>query len=404
MVCVGLSLSAPPLPKDPSNSGPSTLDPTRVGLPTGFSTVGLSSFSLVAFRSYETYLWSGEVSKIMAMVGPNGAGKTNLLEAISLLTPGRGLRGARMDEVQSTLKPQVPWGVKAMIPLPSGTLELETCRTSLMSQRRLIKVSDHPLKTHAELGSQVYGLWLTPQMGSLFMEGNSARRRFLDRLVLGFIPSHGLEVGRYEKALRERQHILKNHASFPVQWLEGLEAILAQAGVKIVENRLDIVERLGHGLTHAIGPFPKARLEVEGALESLIHAQGRGKTQEIFQTWMAQHRTPHQRSVDFALGAHKTTLQAFFNDTIPADQASTGQQKMLLMSIILAACQLHSADTPTQERCLLLLVDDVMAHLDHTHRQAFLETASALPFQTWITGTDAELVARAPTCQHIFLN
>ena len=393
-------LSIPELPAvDAPNVDRPTIDMPTMGLPT----IGLSNVSLMAFRSYETYLWSGQASKIMAIVGPNGTGKTNLLEAVSLLTPGRGLRGARMDEIQSTLAPHVPWGVTATFPLPSGTLELETSRTSLTSHKRLIKVSDHPLKTHAELASHVYGLWLTPQMGTLFLDGNSARRRFLDRLVLGFIPSHGLEVGRYEKALRERQHLLKTHAPCPIPWLEGLEAILAQGGVKIVENRLKIVERLGHALAHAHGPFPKARLEVEGALESLIHTHGPSTSQEMFQMWMAQHRTPYQRSVDFALGAHKTTLQAFFNHTIPADQASTGQQKMLLMSIILAACQLHITSRPPHERCLLLLLDDVMAHLDHTHRQAFLETACALPFQTWITGTDAELVAQAPMCQQIFL-
>jgi DNA replication and repair protein RecF len=352
---------------------------------------GITQLGLQAFRSYASYRWSQDPPKIVAVVGPNGTGKTNLLEAVSLLTPGRGLRGARVEEMQATATPQTPWRVAADITLPSGILDVQTHRFSSASSRRLIKIADHPLKTHSELSEYLYALWLTPQMETLFLEGNTARRRFLDRLVLGLKPRHGAHVSAYEKALRERQKLLET-PSHQTGWLDGLETILAREGVQIVENRLEVVARLTQALENAPGPFPKARLELDGVLEGAISTQGPAGACQLFKGWMERHRLPHQRATEFALGAHKSLWRAFFPGDIPAHQASTGQQKILLMSIILGACQLHALED-VQERCFLLLLDDVMAHLDATHRRAFLETVVHFPFQVWLTGTEVDLLA-----------
>lgn len=362
---------------------------------------GVIRLALQAFRSYAAYEWSTDRPQAIALIGPNGAGKTNFLEALSLLTPGRGLKRASTRDVQADHETNRPWAIAATIQTPTGPLDVRTARLSLDSERRVTTISGVPLKTQKELSHYLYALWLTPQMDGLFREAESARRRFLDRLVLGFFAEHGTHVSAYEKALRER-HRLFETAGTPPSWLDGLEKIMACEGVEIIQKRLSFLDQLEVQLQENKGPFPKAHLRLEGELETQIQKEGTIAAQHFFQEWLKTQRFDHQRTGQTPMGAHKSRLKACFPGSIAADQCSTGQQKILLMSIILAACQLHTQQK-TEGRCFLLLLDDVMAHLDARHREAFLESLAPLPFQVWMTGTEEEML-RPARAEIVFLN
>jgi DNA replication and repair protein RecF len=363
--------------------------------------LALTRLRLSNFRSYgEAELTVSAEPVVLA--GPNGAGKTNLLEAVSLLSPGRGLRGARLSE-HARKGPAAPgnalWAVAATVTRGAAEHDIGT-GVMLASEggarrpeKRQVRLNGADAKSSADLGDIVQMIWLTPAMDRLFTEGASGRRRFLDRLVLGFDAAHARSATRYETAMRERARLLKFGPRDPA-WLDGLENEMAEAGLAIAKARAATVERLSLALAERSGAFPAAALAVSDNIHDLSMDALRGL--------LAGARLRDAESGRTTEGPHLTDLLVRHTaKRAEACDCSTGEQKALLISIMLA-----DARELSRQRdgiAPLLLLDEIAAHLDASRRAALFEEIHALCAQAWMTGTDLSLFESWGTRAQIFL-
>jgi DNA replication and repair protein RecF len=349
----------------------------------------IARLTLTEFRSYRQVRLEAGASPIV-LTGPNGAGKTNLLEAVSLLSPGRGLRAARPAELQRIGSlPDAPWGVAATIDGPGGAALVGTGR-EFGTERRVVQIDGKPAKSQAALAELLTILWLTPQMDRLFAEGAKSRRRFLDRLVFGFDAAHAGRATRYESALRQRARLLAERPR-ETAWLDAVEAEMAATGVALAAARRDMVARLERALAAASGPFPRPILAAEGAVEARLAAEPALAAEDWLRAALAANRPADQARGETAIGAHRSDFAVTDADKgVPASLASTGEQKALLVAIVLAAARLIAAE---RRRAPILLLDEVAAHLDGDRRAALFEEIVALAVQAWLTGTDPGLFA-----------
>ena len=331
----------------------------------------------------------------VVLAGPNGAGKTNLLDAISLLSPGRGLRGAKLGE-HVRRGPSAPsealWAVAADVTRGGEAYEVGTGLTLGPNggERRAVRLNGAPAQNSADLGELVQMLWLTPAMDRLFIEGASGRRKFLDRLVLGFDAGHARTTTRYETAMRERARLLKFGPRDPA-WLDGLENEMAEAGVAIATARALTVERLNRALAARgeAGAFPAAHLALDGEADALLAELGEGAC-EALKEKLARARVRDAEAGRTTFGPHLTDLAVrHTHKRADARECSTGEQKALLISIMLAdARELARA---REGLAPILLLDEIAAHLDVVRRAALFEEVHALAAQAWMTGTDLSL-------------
>lgn len=375
-------------------------------------TARILSLRLGQFRSYVAGVIAAE-GRSVALHGPNGAGKTNVLEAVSLLSPGRGLRRAGADEL-GRQPDSLGWRLRAEAQTPGGEIEIVTgARPDTPSRQVEI---DGKTATQTALGHHLRIVWLTPAMDRLWMEGASERRRFLDRITLGFAPGHAEASLGYEKAMRDRNRLLKEGRLDPA-WLGGLEAQMARHGARITRARAEALARLqdaeitsendleaSRGEVSKNRPqtlFPKADLAIVGRMETrfleVIRSTGQvdADLDEIESDEAAglSHALSTGRGRDAAAGRtlegpHRSDLEAIYAaKDMPARNCSTGEQKALLISLILAnARALAAAGTPP-----ILLLDEVAAHLDTDRRAALYAEIEALGCQAWMTGTEAGL-------------
>ncbi len=320
----------------------------------------------------------------VVLTGPNGAGKTNILEALSFLAPGRGLRRCRLGDVARIGSEQPAWAVAASVKRGAETIELGTGRDGA-SERRLVRIEGRPAKSQAALGEWLGVLWLVPAMDRLFTDSAGGRRRFLDRLVLGLDPAHARRSSTYEHALRERGRLLREGRR-DARWFDALEQTLAEKGAEIAAARHATVERLNAACGQGIGPFPAALLGLAGAVDEVMAEQGEAEARD----WL-RRKLAAGRQTDEATGPHRSDfLVRHRAKDLPAGQCSTGEQKAVLLSILLAQARIQ-----TQSRGVppLLLLDEVAAHLDETRRRALWDELDALHLQSWMTGTDFSLFA-----------
>ena len=356
--------------------------------------VGVTRLVLTDFRNYrEARLSLG--TEPVVLTGPNGAGKTNLLEALSLLAPGRGLRGAKLSEIDRRADrgceaPSSGWAVAAVVATQYGAVRIGTGREAAGGERRVVLIDGETVRGQMVLGERLGVIWLTPPMDRLFLDGPSGRRRFLDRLVLGFDPAHASRVNAYEQALRERSRILRDGPPDPA-WLAALEEVMAEQGVAVAAGRREAVQRLDSTCAEAEGPFPRARLTLVGAVEGWLEAMPALAAEAEFASALAGNRQSDAQIGGAIIGPHRSDLAVELADKgIAAEFASTGEQKALLISIVLAHSTLQRA---IRGQPPLLLLDEIAAHLDAGRRAALFEALLRLDGQVWLTGTDEALFA-----------
>ena len=350
---------------------------------------------LTDFRNYRQLRLDCDLTPVV-LVGANGAGTTNLLEALSFLAPGRGLRRARLDEVcrrsRSDDSDAAAWAVAATLDTPEGRVVigtgLEPGRSEGSLLRRVVRIDGRPAASQTALGLHVAAVWLTPQLDRLFLDGASDRRRFLDRLVTALHPEHAGDVAAYENALRQRSRLLGEGNRDP-HWFTALEDTMARHGVALAANRADTVQRLDAAARLGVGPFPRASLAMAGKIDGWIATMAALDAEDRLRSELAANRLRDAESGTTSVGPHRSDLAVRHLDLdLPAAEGSTGQQKAVLVSIALAHARLVAL---SRGRPPLLLLDEIAAHLDSERRKALFEEVVALGAQSWMTGTDAEL-------------
>jgi len=337
--------------------------------------LALNNLTLSHFRSHKRVALTLD-ARPLALFGPNGAGKTNIIEAISLLSPGRGLRRAGADDL--TRRPEaLGWKITALLQSLHQTHEIETWAEAGSPRQLRIDGKSAP---QVALGRIARILWLVPSMDRLWIEGADGRRRFLDRATLSFEPTHAEAVLTYEKAMRERNRLLKDMVR-DAHWYTAIEATMAEASMAIQRNRLRAIDELTAAQAAAQTAFPTATLTLTSA----------EPIPDDLQTALADNRARDMAAGRTLIGPHRVDLDAVFAcKDVPAKDCSTGEQKALLISLILANGRALTADFGAPP---ILLLDEVAAHLDADRRAALYDEICSLGAQAFMTGTGPELFA-----------
>ncbi|WP_226661169.1 DNA replication/repair protein RecF [Alteriqipengyuania lutimaris] len=337
--------------------------------------MALDRISILDFRNHRQTALE-DTARFNLLVGANGAGKTNVLEALSLLAPGRGLRRAKLPEMARIDGPG-GFTVAARLQPADGAepVQLGTVVDAAQPNRRRVRVNGAE-RSALGLSEWLSVRWLTPAMDGLFTDSAGARRRYLDRLALATAPGHAALSNRYETALRNRNRLLSDDAPPDPQWLDALEAQLAEHGAAIAANRRALVEELNRELevqADALFPRPLLAIEPTGPEEHTALADA-----------LRGNRRTERRAGRTLIGPHRAELAVTLADKgVPAARASTGEQKAMLIAITLAHGTLA-----TRGRAGLLLLDEVAAHLDPQRREALFARLAANGEQVWMTGTE----------------
>ncbi len=339
----------------------------------------ISTLALVRFRSYSAArldLTGGPV----VLYGPNGSGKTSILEAVSLFSPGRGIRRATPEEI-SCQRFEPGWKLSAELVAGDRRLGVETIYRGTSGRR--VEIEGKPVR-QSELASMLRIVWVAPAMDRLWTDGREGRKRFLDRMVMNFFPAHAEDVIAYEKAMRERNRLLKDR-QFDHGWLLGLELQMAERGVAITRSRISTVARLEQAARQSAGEFPVARLSLVAPDET----RARSTDQDELVDALTRSRFRDASAGRTLIGSHRVDLLAVHDRRLmEAGNCSTGEQKALLLSIVLANCRAIAEDCGEPP---ILLLDEITAHLDVVRRRALFGEIRQLGTQAWLTGTQADL-------------
>jgi DNA replication and repair protein RecF len=354
--------------------------------------LSIRRLTLTDFRSYSG-LRLGIDTRLVALTGANGAGKTNILEAVSLLTPGRGLRGAVFEEL-ARQGGGGSWAIAAEVETRHGPVTLGTGWSGQSeagdATGRLVVIDGEAQKSAGALGDYMRMLWLTPAMDRLFAGPASDRRRFLDRMVTAFDPEHGSRILVFEKVMRERNLLLEENRP-DTAWLSSLEAHMAEAAVAIAAARLVGLEALQTHITEARdeSSFPWSEVSVEGEIEARIATTPAVRVEDEYRKILRDSRGVDRAAGRTLRGPHRSDLAVVHGPKgMAAGHCSTGEQKALLIGLILAQARAVKEGIGVAP---VLLLDEVAAHLDRARRSSLLKALGALGSQSWMTGTDAEL-------------
>jgi DNA replication and repair protein RecF len=349
--------------------------------------------TLTNFRNYHASSLEAGADTVV-LVGPNGAGKTNLIEAISFLAPGRGLRRATLDEV-AFAEGDGSWAVSAEI---EGALGLATLGTGIerppgeeAAPARKFRIDREPAPSAAAFADHLRVVWLTPAMDGLFAGAPSDRRRFLDRLALAVDAEHGSRINALERGLRSRNRLLEDPRPDP-HWLDAVEHETAELAVAVAGLRVETVRRLDAVLqSRKDAAFPPAGIALDGWMEQLLPLHPAGEIEERYRTVLRDNRARDAAAGRTLDGPHLTDLAVrYAAKDIAAADASTGEQKALLIGLVLAHARLIAEMSGFAP---VLLLDEVVAHLDPSRRAALQTELAALGAQVWMTGADPALFA-----------
>ena len=355
----------------------------------------LARLSLSNFRNYAHCAFALD-ERCVVLTGRNGAGKTNILESISLLTPGRGLRGVPFAEL-TRLAGDGGWAVSAQLSLNGDIVNLGTGQLpdARGASGRAVRIDGEPASGSGALGDYLQVLWLIPAMDGLFTGPASERRRFLDRMAATFDNAHRRRLNQFERAMRQRNRLLENNERSE-RMFEAIESQMAEIGTAIAAARIETVGRLSHregqGPRSAAEVFPHAALALEGTLEDALSEKPAVDVEDEYAGQLALGRERDRAAGRTLIGPHRTDLAVYHGPkTMPAYLCSTGEQKALLIGLILAHAK--AVKEAGDGLAPLLLLDEIAAHLDVLRREALFEEIEALGAQTWLTGTDCEMFA-----------
>jgi DNA replication and repair protein RecF len=344
--------------------------------------------TLSNFRSYHAASVQAG-GNLVVLVGPNGAGKTNLIEAVSFLVPGRGLRRATFEEVAFS-EGEGAWAVAAEV---EGMLGLATLGTGIeppgpaeVARSRQCRIDREPVSSAAAFADHLRVIWLTPAMDQLFMGPGSERRRFLDRLVLAVDAEHTGRVNALERSLRSRNRLLEEQRP-DTHWLDAVEHETAELAVAVAAMRAETVRRLQGALAmRQDDAFPSAEISLDGWIERLVLDHPAVEIEDRYRAVLRDNRSRDAAAGRTLDGPHLTDLSVVFPmKNIPAADASTGEQKALLIGLVLAHAALLAEMTGFAP---VLLLDEVVAHLDPARRTALYDALRRLESQVWMTGAD----------------
>jgi DNA replication and repair protein RecF len=366
--------------------------------------------TLANFRSYRAASIATSAS-LVVLIGPNGAGKTNVLEAISFLSPGRGLRRAQLDEVafaEGDGQLDGPddgsqdgsydgahngsWAVSAEV---DGALGLATLGTGIATGgvdeaplSRKFRIDREPAGSASAFADHLRVVWLVPAMDGLFLGPASERRRFLDRLVLAVDATHASRVSALERALRARNRLLENREP-DTHWLDAAEHETAEVAVAVAAARAETVRRLAAALAARRGAqfaFPSGEIALDGWMETMVLTRPAVEVEDRYRAVLKENRGRDAAAGRTLDGPHLTDLAVYYRDkAIAARDASTGEQKALLIGLVLAHAALVGEMTGTAP---VILLDEVVAHLDPARRGALFDSLEQLGSQVWMTGAD----------------
>jgi DNA replication and repair protein RecF len=349
----------------------------------------ITRLTLTHFRNYRAAQLTTRGERVV-LVGPNGAGKTNCLEAISFLSPGRGLRRATLDDVADH-DGDGSWAVAAEV---EGALGLATLGTGIeppqgdVAPVRRCRIDREPVGSATAFGDHLRMVWLTPAMDGLFMGAGSERRRFFDRLVLAVDSSHSGRVSALDRSLRSRNRLLEDFRNADSHWLDAIERETAELAVAVAAMRGQTATRLAAALDArgAASAFPSAKIMLDGWMENALASEPATAVEDRYRAALRESR-PRDAAAGRTLdGPHLTDLEVIYAPkAMPAREASTGEQKALLIGLVLAHAQLVSDMTGITP---LLLLDEVVAHLDPNRRAALFAELARLGAQVWMTGAD----------------
>ncbi len=348
----------------------------------------LRRLTLTDFRSYATLRFT-PAAPICVFTGPNGSGKTNLLEAISLLVPGRGLRGAKFSElVRRGAGTSGGWAVAAAFNLAGDAFEIGSGTAEANPERRVFQLDGATPRAQAEISGRLAAVWLTPQMDRLFTDAASGRRKFLDRLVVALEPAHAREVAAFEAASAQRNRLLAEPRA-DADWLAGLEDSMARHAVAATAARMVLVSRLNAALeSGAAEPFPAVYLALDCAIAERLAANPALAVEDWLRGALRDARSADAARGAASFGPQRADLTIADAGTArPAGLSSTGQQKSMLIGIILGHAALIAAARGAPP---LLLLDEPLVHLDEARRQALFVALSGRGLHAFLTGTDAE--------------
>lgn len=345
--------------------------------------------NLTHFRSYRAASVETR-GDIVVLVGPNGAGKTNCLEAISFLSPGRGLRRATLDDV-ADIQGDGSWAVSAEV---EGAYGLATLGTGIDAPRadgttssRRVRIDREPVTSATAFADHLRMVWLTPAMDSLFMGAASERRRFFDRLVLAIDSEHSSRVSALDRSLRSRNRLLEDR-NFDPHWCDAIERETAELAVAVAAQRGQTLQRLSAMLAArgSASAFPSALIALDGWMENALLTETATAVEDRYRAMLCESRFKDAAAGRTLNGPHLTDLQVVYAPkNMPARDASTGEQKALLIGLVLAHASLVAEMTGITP---LLLLDEVVAHLDPGRRAALFDELAKLGAQVWMTGAD----------------